>query len=71
MGFLPNTLSCGCGGSTVSWLKSNLISSACLLTNKKTTLEFFRVVFVSVTYLMYIPKIIVVGEDAAETTSMM
>jgi hypothetical protein len=35
MGFLPNPRSCGYGGSTLSWSKINLISSACLLIAKK------------------------------------
>lgn len=75
MGCLSNPQSCGYGGSTLSWSKINLISSACLLTAKKNkskqSWNFARVVIVSVTYLMYIPRITMVGEDAVDTTSMM
>lgn len=37
----------------------------------KPSWNFARVVIVSVTYLMYIPRITMVGEDAVDTTSMM
>lgn len=74
MDFLSNPRSSGCGGLTLSRSKSNLISSASLLTAKKikeTTLEYAEVIIVSVTYLMYIPRVTMVGEDAVDTTSMM
>lgn len=71
-----------CPESAVMWVLefnsllvgSYLKSSTCLFTIKKvkkTTLANSRVAIVSETYFMYIPRITVVGEDAADTTSIM